>query len=81
MAINTTLSTLNQLGFGPTNGMILDGYNTIWAELMDGRTDAEFVKTYIYQKTKLLFDPPTNSAALTALKDCIAENEWRITAL
>lgn len=81
MDINTVLSTLNQLGFGPLNGMILDGYNTEWAELMGGRTNAEFVKTYVYQKTKLLFDPPINSAALNALKECIAENEWRITAL
>lgn len=81
MDINSVLSTLNQLGFGPPNGLVLDGYNTLWSELMNGRTDAEFVKIYVYQKTKLLFDPPTNSAALTALNNSITEHEWRITIL
>lgn len=48
---------------------------------MGDRTDAEFVKTYICSKTKLLFDPPNNSAALTALNNIIAEYEWRISIL
>lgn len=36
------------------------------------------VKTYVYLKTKLHFDPPTNSALLESMKESIKELEWRL---
>ena len=38
------------------------------------------VKTYMYQKVRLIFDPPTSSAAVTAMEKSISEFEWRINA-
>lgn len=79
--LNTALSTLTQLGFGPPGGYVVSDSTQTWSDLFQGRKDAEFVKTYICYKTKQLFDPPTNSSALTALNNIIAELEWRITIL
>jgi len=36
------------------------------------------VKTYIYQKVKLMFDPPSNGNLLSALKESIAELEYTL---
>ena len=42
------------------------------------RKDLEIVKTYICFKVKMMFDPPTSSAALEATKRVLDEQEWRI---
>ena len=36
------------------------------------------VKTYIYMKVRLIFDPPTISSVIDAYKNQIAELEWRL---
>lgn len=79
--INTALSSLCQLGFGPTDGFIVTSENDTWSDIIGDVKDAEFVKTYVVLKTKLLFDPPTSSAAIEAINRTISELEWRITNL
>ena len=37
------------------------------------------LKTFIYIKVKLVFDPPLSSVAVQNLKDTAAEYEWRLT--
>lgn len=81
ICINTVLSTLRQLGFGPTEGFIVKDETALWSSIIDVRTDAELVKSYVHLKTKLLFDPPTNSAAMEATNKMISELEWRIVNL
>lgn len=79
--INSALSILTQLGVGPTNGFrVLDKTDT-WGEFIPaGREDLDSIKTYVYLRVKLVFDPPTNSAALEAIKETIKEFEWRLNA-
>lgn len=36
------------------------------------------VKTYMYLKVKLLFDPPPNASVLTAMKEQIQEYEFEL---
>ena len=38
----------------------------------------EMVKTYVSKKTRLIFDPPTSSSVMEALKGIISELEWRL---
>ena len=38
------------------------------------------VKTYMYLKVRLVFDPPTSSAAMTAMQEMAKEYEWRLNA-
>lgn len=77
--INNTLSTLNQLGVGPAEGYMVDDAKDTWSNFVgDDNVMLGFVKTYVLQKTKLNFDPPSSGAVIEALKQSIAELEWRI---
>ena len=78
MSINTALTTLMDLGLTEVEDQIVTGDNMTWDDLLGGRTDIEYVKTYVYQKVKMIFDPPTSTAAIDAMQRSISELEWRI---
>ena len=78
MAINAALAILFDLGLTEVEDQIIIDDKTTWDELLGGRTDIEYVKIYIIQKVKLIFDPPTSSAAIEAMQRSISELEWRI---
>ena len=78
MSINTALTTLMDLGLTEVEDQVIIDDETTWDELLGGRTDIEYVKIYIFQKVKLIFDPPTSSAAIEAMQRSISELEWRI---
>lgn len=75
--INTALSTLCQIGIGPEDGMFITNGDTTWSELLDGNAQIELVKTYVYIKVKIVFDPPSSSTVLESLKTTASELEWR----
>lgn len=81
MHINSVFMILSQLGVGPTNGFtILDKSNT-WDEFLPtDNKNFEAVKTYMYLKVRLIFDPPLSSAVMEAMKQMINELEWRLNA-
>ena len=78
MSINTALTTLMDLGLTEVEDEIVIDDDMTWDELLGGRTDIEYVKTYVYQKVKMIFDPPTSTAAIDAMQRSISELEWRI---
>lgn len=78
MSINTALIILMDLGLTEVEDQIVTSDKMTWDELLGGRTDIEYVKTYVYQKVKLIFDPPTSTAAIDAMQRSISELEWRI---
>ena len=79
--INSALGILTQLGVGPEKGFRVRNAEDTWSEFIPaGRDDLEMVKTYVYMKVKLIFDPPTHAAAIEALKEQIKEFEWRLNA-
>lgn len=77
MHINTVFTILNQLGVGPEGFKIEDDLAT-WSSFIDDVNALESVKSYIYLKVQLMFDPPLNSAVLESKKQLIAELEWRL---
>ena len=78
VCVNTVLLGLDQIGLDVPDGFTVQDSSTTWDELLDDRTDLNAVKTYIYIKTRLMFDPPTNSAMTTVLEEQAAEIEWRL---
>ena len=78
MSINTALTILMDLGLTEVEDQIVTSDKMTWDELLGGRTDIEYVKTYVYQKVKMIFDPPTITAAIDAMQRSISELEWRI---
>lgn len=78
MHINSVLLVLRQLGIGPSAGLTIDK-DTVWSDLLEGKDDMlQAVKSYIYLKVRLNFDPPTSGSVMQAMKDLIAEYEWRL---
>lgn len=78
MSINTALTTLMDLGLTEVEDEIVIDDDMTWDDLLGGRTDIEYIKTYVYQKVKMIFDPPTSTAAIDAMQRSISELEWRI---
>lgn len=77
--INSVFSILHQLGVGPENGFGITGYSETWSDYIEGDPyTLRDVKTYMYMKVKLIFDPPSNSSVLAATERLIAEFESRI---
>lgn len=80
MHINSVLTILGQLGVGPDEGFFIEDDGAEWTDFVPDMSNLQFIKTYIYQKVKLLFDPPQSASAIEALNRSISELEWRINA-
>lgn len=78
MGINTIFFTLNQLGVGPETLFNIEDNSTEWTDFISDIETIAMVKTYMQLRLKLLFDPPSNSSLATAMKEQIAEYEWRM---
>lgn len=76
--INSVFSILNQLGAGPKDGFVIRDKTSNWSEFIQDEKLLEFVKSYVYLKVRLLFDPPVSSAVMESTKQMINELEWRI---
>lgn len=75
--INTIFTILNQLGVGPPEGFSITDNTSKWADFKV-HGSMESIKTYIYLRVRLLFDPPSNSFLVEAIKNQIQELEWRL---
>lgn len=82
MHINTVFMNLTQLGVGPSKGFYIEDADATWDDFvnLDKNIQLQAVKTYIYLKVKLLFDPPLSSAVIESTNNMIAELEWRLNA-
>lgn len=78
--INSTLSILSDLGVGPASGFSIEDAGTDWDELPASPKQLALVRTYLYLKVRLLFDPPATSYLIEAMEKQIAEHEWRLCA-
>ena len=77
--INSVFSILNQLGVGPDEPFILDDKDHNWNEFTGTNKRIEMVKSYVYLKVLLIFDPPQSSSRVDSIKRQIDEYEWRLT--
>lgn len=78
IGINAALFVLMQLGVGPSSGFVVKGAEEKWSDFAGEATDLEAMKQYVYLKTRIAFDPPSNSSVMQAIKDLCAEYEWRL---
>ena len=63
MHINTVFFDLNRIGVGPEEGFMIEDDTTTWLDYIPDQAKFEAVKTYVYIKVKLVFDPPPSPAA------------------
>ena len=78
MYINSVFMILTQLGVGPAEGFSIEDDTAVWTDFIQDVKKLESVKTYIYLKVKLAFDPPLSSAVIESMNRLINELEWRL---
>lgn len=78
MHINSVLMILTQLGVGPAEGFSIEDDGAEWTDFIMDQTQIESVKSYVYMKVKLIFDPPLSSAVIESMNRMISEFEWRL---
>lgn len=78
MHINTAFSTLNQIGIGPDAGFMIEDASATWDQFLGDDPRLNSVKTYVYLKVRLIFDPPATSFVINAIEKQIEEIEWRL---
>lgn len=76
--INSVFMILNQLGLGPVEGFVIESKEDTWDSFLLGRKDLESIKTYIYLKVRLMFDPPQMGYLVDSIKKQTEEFEWRL---
>lgn len=76
--INTVFMILNQLGVGPVVAFKITGYDETWDDFETMGADIEGVKSYLYKRVKLMFDPSTSSFVNESEKALCDELEWRL---
>ncbi|MBO5906222.1 MAG: hypothetical protein J6Q84_07380 [Kiritimatiellae bacterium] len=79
--INSALGDLTDIGVGPPEGFIIYDDTSIWSDFTSGDLRLERVKTFVYAKVKLSFDPPQSSTMADALKRSADEAQWRLSVI
>lgn len=75
--INTVFSILNQIGIGPKDTFSITDKNDIWTDFLDDKENLEMIKTYMYMRVRMMFDPPSG-AAKESMEKIIKETETRM---
>ena len=76
---NTVFSILTQLAVGPPEGFQIEDGTEEWSLFYDDpRLNA--IKSYVFLRVKLLFDPPTTGFTLAAYERQFAEMEFRLNS-
>lgn len=77
--INAAFSVLNQLGLGPVTGFMITDNTEDWEDFEAPTNQMNLIKTYVYLKVRMYFDPPSTSYLIEAMNKQIAEAEWRLS--
>ena len=77
--INSVLMILTQIGVGPSEGFFIEDKEDFWDDFLEDDIEQhEAVKTFVYLKVRLIFDPPSSSAVAESFNRTISELEWRL---
>ena len=77
--INSVFMTLQQIGVGPQDTLFyIEDNSSSWSDYVENPNEIPMIKTYIAIRVRLIFDPPQSSSLDQALRQEIAEYEWRL---
>ena len=76
--INMAINVLLQLGVGPATGFAITGATETWSDYISDMSKLEMVKSYIYLKVRLIFDPPSSSRVIESYENMIKELDFRL---
>ena len=81
MDINSILTILTQMGIGPVEGFTITDETQLWDEFETDINQQSMIRTYVYLRTKKLFDPPTNGTVTQSIDNQLKELEYRLTTI
>lgn len=79
MYINSSFSILNQIGIGPIDGFSIEDDQEKWSDYGVPLVQLSLVRTFIFLKVRMLFDPPTTSFLIEATNNQIQEYLYRLS--
>lgn len=79
--INAAFSRLCQLGVGPKTPFHISGSTEEWTDFIADVGHLEDVKQFVYLSVKLVFDPPSNSFVMDAMKNQLEKLEWLLNSV
>lgn len=81
--INSVFSDLYSLGVGPKEGFMISDEHDSWSDFIPESEARKLnnVKTYMYLRVKLLFDPPLNASVLNSMQSQIEKLEWKLNVV
>lgn len=77
--INSVFVILNGLGIGSEEGFDISDDTAVWTDFLGDDKRLNSVKSYVYLRVRLLFDPPQTSFHISALENQYKELEWRLS--
>lgn len=76
--INSAFYILSQLGVGPEEGFMIEDSDAEWEDFVGPPEQRNAVRSYMFLKVRMLFDPPGTSYLIEAMNKQIEEFEWRL---
>jgi len=76
--INSVFSDLEQLGIGPVDGFMIEDNVPTWDAFLGDDPRLSSVKSYVYFRVRLMFDPPQTSYLIESFDKQIEKMEWRL---
>lgn len=80
MFIKGVFEKLDQIGVEPDSDFVFKPTSK-WSQYLTEGKLLESAKTYMALNVKLLFDPPSNSSVMEAIKEQMNELEWRMQTM
>jgi hypothetical protein len=78
LQINSALGSLQQLGVGPVEGLLIQDNTTLWSALTSEPRLLGHVQNFVFLTVRQMFDPSSSRFGIAALKEKIDELTWRI---
>jgi hypothetical protein len=78
MHINSVFSTLQQLAVGPAEGYTIEDASATWQDYIGVDPRYHAVRSYVFLRVRLLFDPPGTSYLIDSLRKQAEQMEWRL---
>lgn len=78
--INAVFFQLAELGLGPAEGFMIEDETTTWSDFPIPISQLNAVRSLVFLKVRLLFDPPATSFGIDAMERQIKQFEWMLNA-
>jgi hypothetical protein len=77
--INSAFSDLHDLGVGPDEGFTIEDDTVDWEDFPSAdKVQLNRIKTFVFLKTKLAFDPPQMAHLLSSMERQLEQTTWRL---